>query len=180
MLPLVDGGPRRLVHGVFSAVMREGWALPEVPTLPDAGRASAGASAWGEEVVEAAARLIAAPPPIDLASGEPPADLEGVSLMPGHLRLRARHRRSPACTGYGEGGWWVQDIAASIPARLLGAGEGRTVLDLCAAPGGKTMQLAAAGWAVTAVDVSESRLARLSRESRAHRARRRRSSPPTS
>jgi 16S rRNA (cytosine967-C5)-methyltransferase len=52
----------------------------------------------------------------------------------------------------------VQDLAASIPARLLGAGEGRHVLDLCAAPGGKTMQLAAAGWHVTALDLSKRRL----------------------
>jgi 16S rRNA (cytosine967-C5)-methyltransferase len=55
----------------------------------------------------------------------------------------------------------VQDISASIPARLLGEGNGRRVLDLCAAPGGKTMQLAAAGFEVTAIDSSESRLARL-------------------
>ena len=81
--------------------------------------------------------------------------------MPGHLRL-PRGTAVAGLTGYGEGKWWVQDISASVPARLLGAGEGRTVLDLCAAPGGKTMQLAAAGWSVTAVDVSESRLARLS------------------
>jgi 16S rRNA (cytosine967-C5)-methyltransferase len=63
--------------------------------------------------------------------------------------------------GYREGGWWVQDLAASLPARLLGPGDGRQVLDLCAAPGGKTMQLAAAGWCVTAVDASAKRLARL-------------------
>ena len=63
--------------------------------------------------------------------------------------------------GFDEGGWWVQDLAASLPARLLGAGEGRTVLDLCAAPGGKTMQLAAAGWNVVAVDASAKRLERL-------------------
>src|SRR3546814_18293650 len=56
---------------------------------------------------------------------------------------------------------WVQDLAASLPARLLGAGEGKDVLDLCAAPGGKTMQLAAAGWRVTAVDQSSKRLGRL-------------------
>ena len=64
--------------------------------------------------------------------------------------------------GYSEGGWWIQDLAASLPARLLGSGEGRTVLDLCAAPGGKTMQLAAAGWKVIAVDSSAKRLERLS------------------
>jgi len=62
--------------------------------------------------------------------------------------------------GYAEGEWWVQDLAASLPARLIGKGNG-TALDLCAAPGGKTLQLAAAGWRVTAVDISESRLARL-------------------
>jgi 16S rRNA (cytosine967-C5)-methyltransferase len=55
----------------------------------------------------------------------------------------------------------VQDLAASCPARLLGAGEGRAIFDLCAAPGGKTMQLAAAGWQVTAVDQSKKRLERL-------------------
>jgi 16S rRNA (cytosine967-C5)-methyltransferase len=60
--------------------------------------------------------------------------------------------------GFDEGAWWVQDLAASLPARLLGAGEGRRVLDLCAAPGGKTLQLAAAGWQVTALDVSARRL----------------------
>jgi 16S rRNA (cytosine967-C5)-methyltransferase len=108
--------------------------------------------------------LIAVPPPLDL-QGEPPEDVEGVSLLPGHLRL-ARGTAVAGLTGYGEGtaggSWWVQDIAASLPARLLGEGQGRTVLDLCAAPGGKTMQLASAGWQVTALDISQSRLARLS------------------
>jgi 16S rRNA (cytosine967-C5)-methyltransferase len=87
--------------------------------------------------------------------------MDGLSLLPGHLRLPYR-TAVPGLTGYGEGRWWVQDVAASMPARLLGAGEGRTALDLCAAPGGKTMQLAAAGFRVTAVDASASRLARLS------------------
>ena len=70
VLPLVDGGPRKLVHGVFSAVMREKWALPEVPSLPEA-VAERWREAWGAAVVAAAARSIAEPPPIDL-SGDPP------------------------------------------------------------------------------------------------------------
>ena len=79
--------------------------------------------------------------------------------MPGHLRL-ADHAAIPDMEGFGEGSWWVQDIAASLAARLIGSGTGH-VIDVCAAPGGKTLQLAAAGWKVTAIDNNESRLARL-------------------
>jgi 16S rRNA (cytosine967-C5)-methyltransferase len=163
VLPLVDGGPRKLVHGVFGTLMRQEAKLPDLPSLPAAVEIRWTRN-WGEAVAIEAARLLAAPPPLDLcfADGtEPPAGMEGVSLMPGHLRLPARAAVA-GLTGYGEGGWWVQDIAASLPARLLGPGKGRTALDLCAAPGGKTMQLASAGFEVTAVDSSESRLARLS------------------
>lgn len=160
-LPLVEGGPRRLVHGVFGTVMRQGWALPDPPSLPP-NVAQRWDAAWGDGAVRAARTLIATPPPVDLAfaAGAPPA-LEGLSLLPGHLRL-PRGAHVPDLEGYAEGGWWVQDIAASLPARMLGAGDGRVALDLCAAPGGKTMQLAAAGWQVMALDASESRLARLS------------------
>jgi 16S rRNA (cytosine967-C5)-methyltransferase len=161
VLPLVDGGPRKLVHGVFSALMRSGAKLPEVPSLPPQVEAR-WETAWGSAVARAAARAMAVPPPIDLvlAGAEPPAGLEGESFMPGHLRL-ARGTAIAGLTGYGSGDWWVQDVSASMPARLLGAGQGRSALDLCAAPGGKTMQLASAGFDVTAVDASESRLARL-------------------
>ena len=161
VLPLVDGGPRRLVHGVFSAVMRGMPALPDVPTLPPA-VSERWERAWGSAVVRNAATALATPPPIDLvlARDEPPIGLDGLSLMPRHLRL-ARGAAVPGLTGYGTGDWWVQDVAASLPARLFGPGDGRNVLDLCAAPGGKTMQLAAAGFRVTAIDASQSRLARL-------------------
>ena len=162
-LPLVDGGPRKLVHGVFGTLMRNGAKLPEVPTLP-AIVAERWDDAWGEEMVAAAACAIAAPPPLDLSmkDGEV-AHAEGQSLAPRHVRLPAG-TGVLASEGFGEGGWWVQDLAASIPARLIGQRTGDVpgrVLDLCAAPGGKTMQLAAAGWDVTALDLSESRLARL-------------------
>ncbi|MBA16503.1 MAG: SAM-dependent methyltransferase [Sphingomonas sp.] len=165
VLPLVDGGPRKLVHGVFGTLMRQNAALPEIPALPP-GVATRWRKSWGAPMVEAAARAIAAPPPLDLRLRN--ADhtkllaeaLSAQSLMPGHLRLPAG-ASVPELPGFAEGRWWVQDLAASLPAQLLGSGKGR-VLDLCAAPGGKTLQLAAAGWEVTALDISESRLARLS------------------
>jgi 16S rRNA (cytosine967-C5)-methyltransferase len=162
VLPLVDGGPRRLVHGVFSTVMRAAPTLAEAATLPEA-VATRWREAWGEDVVTAAGTLIAAPPPLDLSFADADVTAEsplGESLMPRHRRLVA-DRSVPELPGFAEGQWWVQDLAASLPARLLGQGDG-TVLDLCAAPGGKTLQLAAAGWRVTAVDASAARLERVS------------------
>lgn len=161
VLPLVDGGPRKLVHGVFGTLMRQGAKLPDIPTLPPQVK-ERWEIAWGSAAARAAAAALAAPPPIDLifASDDPPGGLEGVSIIPRHLRL-ARGAAVAGLTGYGEGRWWVQDISASMPARLLGDGKGRSVLDLCAAPGGKSMQLASVGFEVTAIDISESRLARL-------------------
>ncbi|PCD04478.1 SAM-dependent methyltransferase [Sphingomonas spermidinifaciens] len=164
VLPLVDGGPRKLVHGVYGALMRAGVALPDLPALPQAVE-TRWSRAHGAEMVEAARAAIAAPPPVDLTLRDPAMTdamaerLGGVSLTPGHVRLPAGADIA-ALPGYAEGEWWVQDLAATIPARLLGKGAG-TALDLCAAPGGKTMQLAAAGWRTTALDIAESRLARL-------------------
>jgi 16S rRNA (cytosine967-C5)-methyltransferase len=86
--------------------------------------------------------------------------LGGLLLPNGSIRLHER-LHVPALPGYADGEWWVQDAAASLPARLIAAQPGERVLDLCAAPGGKTAQLAAAGAAVTALDRSPERLARL-------------------
>jgi len=164
-LPLVEGGPRKLVHGVFGTLMRRSAALPEVPALP-APVVARWRAAWGEEMVEAAARAIASPPPLDLtlkdaeATGTLLGRVGGISLFPGNIRL-AEHGPVPQVAGYAEGAWWVQDLAASLPARLIGAGSG-SAIDVCAAPGGKTMQLASAGWRVTAIDIAENRLGRLS------------------
>jgi 16S rRNA (cytosine967-C5)-methyltransferase len=164
-LPLLDKGPRRLAHGVLGSLWRLQPKLPDAPTLtlPVADRWKA---AWGGEMVEAAKVALAEPPPLDLTLANPAQTpewaerLEGESLAPGHVRLQ-RGVAVESLPGFAEGAWWVQDLAASLPARLIGQGEGRKVLDLCAAPGGKTMQLAAQGWAVTALDKSAKRLERL-------------------
>jgi 16S rRNA (cytosine967-C5)-methyltransferase len=163
-LPLVDGGPRRLVHGVLGTLLRCGVPPIDAPRLPEPVE-QRWRSAWGEEVVLAARRLIARRPPLDLSFADEGAaeifvrEHGGVSLAPRHVRLN----ESGAITnlpGFGQGGWWVQDLAASVPARLIPSAAVEA-LDLCAAPGGKTMQLAAAGHRVTALDQLESRLARL-------------------
>jgi 16S rRNA (cytosine967-C5)-methyltransferase len=164
-LPLVEGGPRRLVHGVLGNLMRKESTLPDTPHLPDL-FAIRWAMDWGPDVAEAAARSLAEEPATDLTlrdAGETAMWAEalgGVSLMPGHVRVR---RKGPLTEwpGFEEGAWWVQDLAASLPVRLLGAQPGERVLDLCAAPGGKTLQLAALGADVVAVDVAEPRLDRV-------------------
>lgn len=160
-LPLLVAGPRRLAHGVFGTLVRQDAKLPASPTLP-----AAVVDRWGAPEGPIAAAL-AAPPPLDLTLRDPAATadwakrLGAISLMPGHLRL-PRGAAIEELPGYAEGIWWVQDLGASLPVRLLGQGEGRAVLDLCAAPGGKTLQLAAAGWQVTALDLNPKRLGRVS------------------
>ncbi|MFM5916435.1 MAG: RsmB/NOP family class I SAM-dependent RNA methyltransferase [Novosphingobium sp.] len=159
-LPLLAGGPRRLAHGVFSTLSKRGVQLPEVPTLPDRV-----IERWGGRA-EAIAAGLGALPPLDLTLRDAAETslwaerLEGISLMPGHIRL-GRGTAVENLEGFEEGAWWVQDLAASLPARLFGSGVGRSALDLCAAPGGKTLQLAAAGWNVTALDASAKRLERV-------------------
>jgi 16S rRNA (cytosine967-C5)-methyltransferase len=159
-LPLLAGGPRRLAHGVFSTLVKQGAQLPSSPTLPEAVTMR-----WSERA-ESIATALAQPPLLDLTLRDAAEttrwteELGGTSLMPGHVRL-PRGEAIDRLAGFKQGAWWVQDLAASLPARLLGAGNDRTVLDLCAAPGGKTLQLAAAGWQVTALDASAKRLERL-------------------
>ena len=156
-LPLLTGGPKRLAHGVFGALTKRGVELPAAPTLPEAV-----AERWRERAGAIAAGL-AEPPPLDLTlkdasqTAEWAVKLGADSLMPGHVRL-SRGQAVHGLEGFEDGAWWVQDLAASLPARLLGEGQGMRALDLCAAPGGKTLQLAAQGWQVTALDISTKRL----------------------
>ncbi len=123
---------------------------------------------WAAHYGEANARAIAAmhaiEPALDLTVKSDPqgwaARLGGRVLPTGTVRLAA-HGPVPQLDGFAEGAWWVQDAAAALPVRLLGDVRGLAVADLCAAPGGKTAQLAQAGASVTAVDRSEPRLKRL-------------------
>ena len=172
-LPLVEAGPRRLVHGVLGNLMRQNATLPDVPHLPDL-FAIRWAMDWGPDVAEAAALSLADEPATDLTLRDASETakwaeaLGGVSLLPGHVRV-PRDKAPDSRTlgpltewpGFAEGAWWVQDLAASLPVRLMGAQPGEAILDLCAAPGGKTLQLAALGANVTALDVSDARLERV-------------------
>jgi len=130
-------------------------------------------AAYGEAAAQAIGDAHLTEPPLDLTLKDPAgagdwaARLDARILPTGSLRLPPGQGDVAKLAGYREGAWWVQDLAASLPARLLRAPAGRTptgrtVVDLCAAPGGKTMQLAAAGAEVIAVDRDAGRLKRLS------------------
>ena len=119
---------------------------------------------YGEATARAIAAACSREPALDLTVKRDPelwaARLGGRVLPTGTVRLIA-HGPITALPGFAEGAWWVQDAAAALPARLLGDVSGLCVADLCAAPGGKTAQLAAAGARVTAVDRSPARLAQV-------------------
>lgn len=156
---------RRTAHlaGLVNAVLR---ALPEAPfdglppqRMPRWLRQPL-VHAHGREVVSAIEAVQAMEPPLDLTLRPAFPRPEGEMLPTGSLRLTGAGQVS-ILPGYAEGGWWVQDAAAALPARMLEVRPGERVLDLCAAPGGKTLQLAAAGAEVTAVDISPARMARV-------------------
>lgn len=157
-----------LVNAVMRRAVREAGALA---AGQDAARLNtpdwlwqAWSTAYGEATCRRIANAHLAEPPLDVTvKDDAPAwagRLDGRLLPTDSVRL---YPSGPVdgLPGYADGAWWVQDAAAALPARLLGDVRGRTVIDLCAAPGGKTLQLASAGGRVTAVDRSEERLARL-------------------
>ncbi|MDH3194791.1 MAG: 16S rRNA (cytosine(967)-C(5))-methyltransferase RsmB [Hyphomicrobiales bacterium] len=165
---------RGLVNSVLRRIARE---RDEILRLADAGRLNTPdwlrqrwSDFYGEETAEAIAAAHLAIPPLDLTPRDSrPAglaalagELGGTVLPTGSIRLQSPGRIT-ALPGFEAGRWWVQDAAAAMPARLLGPIDGKKVADLCAAPGGKTAQLAAAGANVTAVDISQNRLRRLVR-----------------
>lgn len=120
---------------------------------------------YGAEATRLIAISHASRPALDISVKNDPAawaNVLGGALLPnGQLRLPVGHKPVPELSGFEVGGWWIQDAAATIPVHLLCDVGGLRVLDLCAAPGGKTLQMAAMGARVTAVDISEARLGRL-------------------
>jgi 16S rRNA (cytosine967-C5)-methyltransferase len=156
---------RGLVNAVLRGILREGPPADSPELLAPAWLLARWRAAFGENGALAVAAQIAIEPATDLTLRDP-ADaamaetLEAEALGEGSLRLV---RRGDVATwpGYDEGRWWVQDRAAALPARLVHPRPGENVLDLCAAPGGKTLQLAASGAVVTALDQSAGRLRRV-------------------
>ena len=161
----------RHFSGVVNAVLRK---VSESPRQPAAADAGINTPEWlwrrwtrhyGEDLAAGIALAHLEEPATDIAvksDGQRWADLLGAQLLfPDHLRLPPSAPAIPTLPGFASGDWWVQDVAASLPVRMLGDVAGKNVIDLCAAPGGKTLQLCARGARVTAVDISQARLERL-------------------
>ncbi|MEM9716321.1 MAG: methyltransferase domain-containing protein [Pseudomonadota bacterium] len=163
-----DPGTKGKFSALVNAIARQIVDLPKgvllaekPPKLPKPIRGPL-IAAHGQPVVEKLEVAHRNVPQVDLCykPGRLPVTADGTSLAPNHLRLPPKSQITKL-DGFEAGDFWVQDFAAQQPISALGDVSGLNVLDLCAAPGGKTMQLAAAGATVTAVDISEDRLERL-------------------
>ncbi|MTJ05071.1 MAG: methyltransferase domain-containing protein [Sediminimonas qiaohouensis] len=155
-----------MVNAVLRKIAAEGpgaWGKLRVPRLPKWLRAPL-SDAYGAPIVAAMEAAHFAGAPLDITARDDPAavaQMLGGTLLPtGTVRLPQGGQVS-GLPGFNDGQWWVQDAAAAMPARVLAAQRGEAVLDMCAAPGGKTMQLAAAGADVTALDISPARMERV-------------------
>ena len=157
------------MKGLTNAVLRKvaenanNWGKSPVPLMPNWLRRPL-ADAWGQKAISGIEKAHFQGAPLDLtpkSDAEADAKATGGTILPtGSVRLQDSGQVSQL-PGFEDGDWWVQDAAAAMPVKLLGDVSGLKALDLCAAPGGKTMQLAAGGAKVVAVDLSESRLARV-------------------
>ena len=158
------------MKGLVNAVLRkvaaagpDAWNALRIPRLPKWIRDPL-VMAYGGETVQAMEKAHFEGAPLDLtAKGDKGAlqrSLGGELLETGSVRLEEAGQVS-MMPGFKKGSWWVQDAAAAIPVQVLAPKEGESVLELCAAPGGKTMQLAAAGAKVRAVDNNKNRMERV-------------------
>ncbi|NIZ09048.1 methyltransferase domain-containing protein [Pseudooceanicola sp. HF7] len=163
-----QGHMKGLVNAVLRKMAEEAptqWSRLRAPRLPDWLRGPL-AEAYGKERILGFEAAHAQGAPLDLTPRDPARAAEwaerlnGKLLPTGSIRLEAGQQVS-ALEGFAEGAWWIQDAAAAMPVRILAPKPGEKILDLCAAPGGKTLQLAAAGAEVTALDLSANRLKRL-------------------
>jgi len=159
---------RSLVNAVLRRLAREGRSIvasqDAAPLNLPAWLWQSWTNAYGEDATRAAARVLASEPPLDItvkADAEEWAKRLDAQILPNGSLRRPGIGLVTELPGYAEGAWWVQDAAAALPATLLGDVRGETVIDLCAAPGGKAAQLAASGGRVIAVDASPARIARL-------------------
>ncbi|MFP1630733.1 RsmB/NOP family class I SAM-dependent RNA methyltransferase [Zhengella sp. ZM62] len=147
------GGERARAAALHQTVDAPGWFMERLTDDYGAEKAAAIAAMHRQEA------------PVDFSVKSDPQGwaekLGGIVMPTGSVRLARLEKPVPDLPGYAEGEWWVQDAAAALPARLMGPISGKRVADLCAAPGGKTAQLALAGARVTALDLSENRLRRL-------------------
>lgn len=156
------GGKGQAAAGMVNAVLRkvanstDAWNALPPQKLPNWLRKPV-VAAYGRDVTRAIEAAHEAGAPLDLT---PRGDTPGEALPTGSHRLPAGTQVS-ALPGYDTGDWWVQDVAAALAAHILDPQPGERIADLCAAPGGKTLQLAAAGAQVTAIDISQPRLARV-------------------
>ena len=154
-----------LVNAVLRGLDREPPELNDPSLMAPTWLQARWRSAYGEEAANAIAAQIGAEPATDLTVqgevGDLATELEAQALPGGSLRVGLKGEVS-AWPGFSDGRWWVQDASAAVPARLLDLQPGQTALDMCAAPGGKTLQLAAAGAKVTALDRSAGRIKRVS------------------
>ena len=173
LVSLVGTHPRyKRLRGLVNAILRQmagdagkPWKDLRIPRLPGWLRDPL-VSAWGNGAVSAMekAQFNGAPVDLTLKPDEDPirwADRLGATILPGGSLRLADPGQISALHGFSEGAWWVQDAAAALPARILAPTAGERILDLCAAPGGKTLQLAAAGAKVTALDISDKRMERV-------------------
>lgn len=160
-----------LVNAILRRIVREREAIVADPGDPLSDNtpdwlARRWRAAYGDETARAIAAAHLQGAALDItvrgSAAEWAERLGGVALPTGSVRLHEVRSAVADLPGYAEGQWWVQDAAAALPARLLAVTPGERVADLCAAPGGKTAQLAAAGASVLAVDRSSPRLERLS------------------
>jgi len=159
----------KLVNAVLRRVAKEGDGIAASLDVPRVNTPDWLWTRWvaryGEDRAHAIAAANLVEPPLDLTVKSEPEDwamqMAGRVLPNGSVRLLPKGRIE-ALPGYEGGAWWVQDVAASLPAHLTGSLSGKRVADLCAAPGGKTAQLALGGASVVPVDISKTRLKTLS------------------